>query len=77
MTPILAPKHSRSSTNETGLWPQAIITALATLPATGRIPAAALVNLRDRFAGKLVDVEAVLGAGAGALDLAACRFVQR
>jgi hypothetical protein len=34
--------------------------ALAALHAPGRIPAAALANLRYRVAGELVDVEAVL-----------------
>ena len=50
---------------------QPIVPALATLPATSRIPAAALVVLRCRFAGELVDVEAVPGRALASVDIPA------
>ena len=44
---------------------QAILSTLAPLPPTGRIPTAALVDLRYRVVGELVGVEAVLGRARG------------
>jgi hypothetical protein len=42
---------------------QAVVTAHAPLHASGRLPAAARVALRYRFAGELVDVDEVLARG--------------
>ena len=58
---ILRANHS-SSLNQAA---EAIVTTTATLQLNGRRPAAALVDLRFRFAGELVEVEAVLGRAWG------------